>query len=159
MTSFATSRVPRVRTAPLTPLILALTLAVCGEEKDPVRRLVADAESAVEARDAEAVASLVTQSFRGPGDMGREELKSTLRRYFLAYESIDMLVYDLSVERGEKSAHVSFIAELSGDARRIGAMRGLLPPEAVYRLELELADENGAWRIARANWEAIEPPG
>ena len=139
-------------------LVLTLALAACGGETDPVRRLVAQAESAVEARDAEAVAGLVTQGFRGPGGMGRVELLSTLRRYFAAYESIDMVVYDLSVERGEKGAHVSFIAELSGDARRIGALRGLLPPEAVYRLDLELADEDGAWRIAQADWKAIEPP-
>jgi hypothetical protein len=140
-------------------LVLTLALAACGGETDPVRSLVAHAESAVEARDAEAVAGLVTQSFRGPGGMGRVELLSTLRRYFAAYASIEIVVYDLSVERGENGAHVSFVAELSGDARRIGALRGLLPPEAVYRLDLDLADEDGELRIAQAAWEAIQPPG
>jgi hypothetical protein len=161
MTAVATDREPRFRAAPLRPLLLTLALALgaCGEETDPIRRLVANAESAVEARDAEAVAGLVTQSFRGPDGIGRAELLSTLRRSFLAYESIDMVVYDVSVERGEASAQVSCIVELSGDARRFGAMRGLLPPEAVYRLELEIADEDGAWRIAQADWEAIQPPG
>ena len=140
-------------------LVLTLALAACGGETDPIRRLVAQAESAVEARDAEAVAGLVTQGFRGPGGKGRPELLSTLRRYFLAYESIEVVVYDLSVEGGETNPHVSFIAEVSGDARRIGALRGLLPPEAVYRLELELEEEDGEWRIAQADWKAIQPPG
>jgi hypothetical protein len=144
---------------PLTPLIAVLALGACGGETDPVRRLVADAESAVEARDAEAVAALATLGFRGPGGMGRAELRSTLRRYFLAYQSIDVVVYDLSVERDEASARVSCTVELSGDARQIGALRGLLPPEAVYRLHLEVAEEDGEWRIAQAGWEAVEPPG
>jgi hypothetical protein len=49
--------------------------------------------------------------------------------------------------------------EFSGQARKAFGLEGLLPPSAVYRFDLEVADEGGTWRVRRAAWEPVEDPG
>ena len=46
-------------------------------------------------------------------------------------------------------------ADFSGDARSVFGLQGLLPPDATYRFEVEVADEGGTWRVRDARWEAV----
>ena len=49
------------------------------------------------------------------------------------------------------------VVEFSGQARKAFGLEGLLPPSAVYRFDLDVADEGGAWRVRGATWEPAEP--
>ncbi|MGD8894667.1 MAG: hypothetical protein PVJ73_01395, partial [Acidobacteriota bacterium] len=78
-------------------------------------------------------------------------------RYFAAYESVSLEVYGVEVERETTSARVRCVVEFAGRARQLGGLRGLLPPAAVYRFDLGVADEAGVWRVREASWEMVRP--
>jgi hypothetical protein len=140
-------------------LLLAATaaLACSGTPADPVEQLQIELESAAEARDAERFAERLSESFRGPRGLTRTEARGTLRRYFAAYESVSLEVYGVEVERETDRARVRCVVEFAGRARQLGGLRGLLPPAAVYRFDLTVADEAGVWRVREASWERVQP--
>lgn len=138
-------------------LTLAFALACSGTPDDPVEELQAELESAAEDRDAERFGARLSESFRGPRGLSRAEAVVRLRRYFAAYESVDLEVYGVEVERDADTAAVRCVVELAGRARSIGGLKGLLPPAAVYRFELDVAAEAGVWRVQQALWERVRP--
>ena len=50
-------------------------------------------------------------------------------------------VYGVETERDGSAARVRCVVEFSGQARKAFGLEGLLPPSAVYRFELDVADE------------------
>jgi hypothetical protein len=124
---------------------------------DPVEALLAELEAAAEARDAERFAERLAPAFCGGHGLGRDEALLQLKRYFGAYESVAIDVYGVEAEREAASARVRCVVEFSGKARQAFGLEGLLPPSAVYRFELEVADEAGTWRVRRAAWTPAEP--
>ena len=54
-------------------------------------------------------------------------------------------------------ARVRCVVEFAGRARQLGGLRGLLPPAAVYRFDLNVANEDGVWRVQEASWEMVQP--
>jgi hypothetical protein len=134
-------------------------LACSGAPEDPVEALQLELEEAAEARDAQRVGARVSDSFRGPGGLGRADALASLRRYFAAYESIDLEVYGVEVERDGDQAHVRCVVEFSGQALQIGGLKGLLPPGVVYRFDLDVGDEEGVWRVREASWESVPLDG
>ena len=135
-----------------------LALAACGAGKDPVLALLEDLEAAVEDKSADKVKDLVADDFRGQGGINRAEAISLLRRYLAGYEKVEVEVYDVSVQRGDGSADVKFRVEFSGRALSIGGLGGLLPPGAAYRFDLHVVEQGRAWKVQRAEWEAVAPP-
>lgn len=138
------------------PLALVLTLACSGTPEDPIEELQSELELAAEDRDVERFGARISESFEGPRGLTRADALASLRRYFAAYESVDLEVYGAEVERGDSSAGVRCVVEFAGRARQIGGLKGLLPPAAVYRFELEVADEGGVWRVQQATWETVQ---
>ena len=146
----------RRRTEPGTlPLVLLTAVACSGTPEDPIEALQVELEEAAEARDAERLGARVSEDFRGPRGLTRADALASLRRYLAAYESIDLEVYGVEVDRAEDRARVGCVVEFSGQALQIGGLKGLLPPGAVYRFELEVADEGGVWRVREASWEPV----
>ena len=144
----------------LATLALAASLACGGAPADPVEELRAELEAAAEARDAQRFGRRLSEDLQGTGGLTRADALSTLRRYFAAYQSVNLEVYGLEIDREGSTAVVRCVVEFTGRARSIGALGGLLPPEAVYRFELGVADEAGVWRVWRANWQRVAPgPG
>ncbi len=139
------------------PLVLAVGLACSGTPDDPVEELRIALEAAAEARDAERFGERLSDEFRGPREEPRAEALATLRRYFAAYESVDLEVYGVEVDRDETHAEVRCVVEFSGRGRQLGGLAGLLPPTAVYRFDLVVAEEGGVWRVQRAAWEPAVP--
>lgn len=137
---------------------LALALACSRKPNDPVRGLVDELAAAAEARDADRFAERISETFQG-GGMGRADALATLRRYLAAYESVGVEIYKFEAERDGGVARVHCEVDFSGHARKIGGLEGLLPPSAVYRFELEVADEAGTWRVTSARWEEVPPAG
>jgi hypothetical protein len=139
--------------------VTALLLgAGCQGSPDPVLALVDSLRQGAEDRDAQAIADLLTDDFKGSGGTDKAEATATLRRYFAGYESVHLAVYDVVVRnRTENGAEVSFRAELSGSARRIGGLEGFLPPSAVERFDLRLVRSGAEWKVASAEWKPVEP--
>src|SRR5258707_10766412 len=125
---------------PCVVFALALALSTCRSETDPVLALVESLRTAAEDRDAQKVAGRLSEDFKGNGTVDKAEAAATLRRYFAAYESVHLVVYDVAVpRRTDGEADVSFRVEFKGSARRIGGLDGFLPPSAVERFDLHLA--------------------
>jgi hypothetical protein len=142
------------------PLVVAILAMGCGPKPDPVAALVESLRAAAEGRDAQAISNRLTDDFRGSGgvDVDKAEAAATLRRYFAAYESVRLAVYDVAVtRRTETEAEVSFRVEFNGSARRVGGLDGFLPPSAVERFSLRLARRGPDWKVASAEWRPVEP--
>jgi hypothetical protein len=130
----------------------------CGGTRDPVLDVVDSLRQAAEDRDAQAIADRLADDFKGSAGADKAEATATLRRYFAGYESVHLAVYDVVVpRRTENEAAVSFRAEFSGAARRIGGLDGFLPPSAAYRFDLRLVRRGAEWKVASAEWKPVEP--
>jgi hypothetical protein len=139
-------------------LVVAASGAACRGASDPVLDLVDALRVASENRDAQAIADRLADDFKGNGTVDKAEATATLRRYFAAYESVHLAVYDLTVpRRTDSDADVSFRAEFTGSARRIGGLDGFLPPSAAERFSLHLVRRGSEWKVASAEWKPIEP--
>jgi hypothetical protein len=138
--------------------VALLLAAACGSKKDPVLDLLARLEEAAEARDVDAFAEGLSADFRG-GGLSRAAALSELRRYFAMYETVALEVYGVEVERSDGGkATVRCVVEFSGQGTKLGGLDKLLPPEAAYRFQLEMADDGGTWRVKAASWEQAAPP-
>ena len=137
---------------------LLLGEAACREARDPVLDLVDSLRQSAEDRDAQSIADRLADDFKGSAGADKAEATATLRRYFAGYESVHLAVYDVVVRgRTENEAEVSFRAEFSGSARRIGGLDGFLPPSAVERFDLRLVRSGTEWKVASAEWKPVEP--
>ena len=137
-------------------LLLALAVACSRPPADPVEALLAEMEAAAEARDADRLGERLAPAFRGDHGLGRAEAIVQLRRYFAAYESVVVEAYGVEQERDGGAARVRCVVEFSGQARKALGLGGLLPPAAVYRFDLDVAEDGGTWRVREASWEPAE---
>lgn len=142
--------------ARLALVLLGGTVACSRAPADPVAALLAELEASAEARDADRFALRLSAAFQGAHRVDRAEALAQLKRYLAAYESVALDVYGVEVERADGAARVRFVVEFSGQARKAFGLEGLLPPSAVYRFELDAADEAGTWRVRGASWEPAE---
>jgi hypothetical protein len=136
--------------------LLVASAAGCGEKGDPVRQALDRLKAAAEERDAGGFVSGLAPDFRAEDGTGRAEADATLRRYFAAYQSLDVKTSDVSVERAADAARVRFRAELSGKPRSLGGggLEGLLPARSAYRFDLRLSPgAGGRWLVTWAAWE------
>ncbi len=133
--------------------LLAVT---CAKEADPIRRVLTQVTEAVEARKAEAVLEHLAPDFEGQGGLRRADAGAELRRYFFAYEKIDVTLFEVTSEREGETARVQLRAELSGKPKDIGGLQGLLPALSAFRFDLELKSTGGAWLVTRASWERLD---
>jgi hypothetical protein len=151
----------RMTATVVTTALLASTvvgLIGCGARKDPVQALVDNLEAAAEDKNADGIRERLADDFRGQGGIDRAESVSMIRRYLAGYETVELEIYDFSVQRGAGSADVKFGVDFSGHPLNIGGLAGLLPPDAAYRFDLHVVEQAGAWKVQRAAWEAIAPP-
>jgi hypothetical protein len=139
-------------------LLAAAALPACSRTPaDPIDALLAELEAAAEARDARRFGERLSPDFRGTPALGRPEAIAELGRTFAAYESVALEVYGVETVRDGATARVRCAVEFSGRARQAFGLQGLLPPSAVYRFDLGVADEGGTWRVREATWERAEP--
>lgn len=139
---------------------LLLIVAACSRTpSDPVRELLGELESAAEARDADRIEARLSDGFEGQAGLSRADTLAILRRYFAAYETVAIEVYGVETELADGSAGVRLRADFAGEARKLGPLAAVLPPTAFYRFELGVADVGGTWRVMKATWETMPPPG
>jgi hypothetical protein len=146
-----------MRLAAVGVLAVAVAACACSGQKDPVQAMLEDLEEAAEERDSDRFGQRLSDAFKGGAEgLPKAEALALLRRYFAGYDSVALTVYGVEVERAGSTAHIRCVTEFSGNVRKLGGLEGLLPPEAVYRFELEAADEQGTWRVRSAQWRAVE---
>ena len=139
-------------------VVIALALGACRSQRDPVLALVESLRAGAEDRDATAIADLLADDFKGNSSVDKAEATATLRRYFAAYESVHLAVYDVAVtRRTDTEADLGFRAEFNGSARRIGGLDGFLPPSAAFRFDLRLTRRGSDWKVVAADWRPVEP--
>ncbi|NNC63791.1 MAG: hypothetical protein HKN84_03315 [Gammaproteobacteria bacterium] len=117
-----------------------------------IEQLIEETETAAESRDTGHFRGLIADSYVDARGNDRERLINLIRGYFLAHQSIDVLSRIESVElSGDDAAEVVLLAGVL--ARRPG--EGLLEgfDGRLYRLELELVENDGDWQIIGADWE------
>jgi hypothetical protein len=140
-------------------LVATLVAAACSRTpSDPVRLMLAELDTAAEERDAARFAARLSGGFEGQDGVTKGAAEAELRRYFAGYESIRIERYDVEVDRSDGSARVKLKVAFSGQGRRAFGLENLLPPEALYRFDLEARDEDGTWRVTHATWERLEGP-
>lgn len=135
---------------------LAAVAPACAKPVDPVDRLLADVAKAAESRDAPAVLEHLTPDFRGQGGLGRAEAGAELRRTFALYDSLEVLLSEVSTERDEGSARVTLRADFSGRPRQVAGLEGWLPRASTFRFELRLAPDTEGWKLSAASWQRID---
>jgi hypothetical protein len=129
-----------------------LALSRCGPPADPVRATLDRVVAAARGRDASAVLREVAADFQAADGSSRADDEALLQRYFAAYESLDVRVEDVQIERAENSARVRLRAVMSGKPRSVGGLSGLLPSSASYDFDLRLSRDGKEWKIAWASW-------
>jgi len=136
---------------------LAVLVAIatdCREKSDPVRQALDRLVAAAKDRDAGDFVASLAPDFQAADGTGRADAEANVRRYFAAYESLDVRISDVSVERAADAARVRFRADLSGKPRNVAGLEGLLPATSAYRFDLRLSPgEGGRWLVSWASWE------
>ena len=147
----------------MTVALVAASMAMpgCARKRDTqagVRTLIDDLRAGAEDRDTGAVVLRLTEDFRGTGNLSRGDAVATLKQYFAAYEKLRVNVYDVAITpKSTREADVTCRVELTGTAKRIGALAALLPPSAVYRFDLHVVRPWGPdWMVQSAEWQSAE---
>lgn len=138
-------------------VLSALTIAGCSS-KSPLDRLLADLESRIEDRDAAAVVELLAPEFQAQNGMKPAMVVEELKRYFFAYESLDVQLSEVAPE-GDPPRRVSVRVDMSGKPKQIGGLAGMVPDLAAYRFDLDLVPKDDALRISGARWERVDRTG
>lgn len=137
----------------LAALAIALA-AACGPATDPVRQTLDGIVAGAEDREPGAIVERLSPDFQAADGSGRVDAEATLRRYLAAYEKLDIRISELTIERAEGAARARFRADLTGTARKIGGLAGLLPESSAYRFDVRLVpSEGGHWLVTWASWE------
>lgn len=131
---------------------LALAVAGCGGETDPVKETIDRIEGAAEDRDADAVMKNVAASFTSAAGGSREEAAMTLRRYLKMYQQLEIRISDLQINRDTNLATARFHADLIGAPTKLGGLDSILPRSSSYDFKIELAPEGKQWKVTWASW-------
>jgi hypothetical protein len=132
-----------VRTLPFTlAASLSLVLAACGSrssDEEQVREVISKMEIAAEARDTGDVLAFVASDYTDSSGLDKTQLQNFLRGYFLLNPKIELLV-----SIGEMDFPVAGLSRAT-----IGVTS--LPAGDRASFQVELRQEGGEWRVARAD--------
>jgi hypothetical protein len=153
------ARPGRLRNAAAGALLLALH--ACGPEPDDpearVRALVARAEAAAEDRDTGALLALLSPRYRDAHGGDRDAARALLVHTFLRHQSVHLLVRlrELRFPAEGRAALTAFVAMAGSPIEGAGALLDLRAD--LHRFDLELATEEGEWRVVGAAWRQARP--
>jgi hypothetical protein len=132
--------------------LLAGVLSACGSKSTPeqeVRKVIADAETAAEARDLSGVMDLVSERYTDTRGQDKEQIRDLMRAYFVVNQSVHLLM---------RIDEITFPADELADARISVGMLGVQSQEDwryavdVYEFDVRLLSEDGEWRLQSAEW-------
>ena len=143
----------RIATAAVLTLYLSF-LTGCHNPGDPATETVNDLARAARDRDARGFLELVADDFQAADGSRKVDVEPMLRQFFAAWESLDVTVRDLKVERSEGAALARFRVDLSGRARKAAGLEGLLPSSSSWQFETRIAPSGSRWRVTWASGSA-----
>ncbi|HTO86797.1 MAG TPA: hypothetical protein VMR54_04620 [Thermoanaerobaculia bacterium] len=132
-----------------------VALAGCRERADPVRETLDRIVRSTRDRDPKGVAAQLTADYRDAAGNGVSDVEGMLRGYFAAYQSVEVTLNDLSIERSEGAARARFRVDLSGKPRESSGLVGLVPSAESYRFDVRLTPDDAGWKVAWAAWEPV----
>lgn len=143
----------------LIALALLFTLLGCSKTQTPeerVRAMIAQAEQAAERKESGKLRALLSERYSDDEGRDRRGLDGILRVYLLRHEAIHVLTRIERIEFPQPgNADVALYVAMAG--RPLSAASELANFNAdLYRLELRLVEEDGAWRVRRAAWRRAE---
>jgi hypothetical protein len=122
-----------------------------------VRALLADAARAAGEKRPGAVVDALSEAFRGPGGMDREEARRVVVGAVLrgGWVSASIGGVALAIDGDVGRANVDVVLARGTGAGK--ALAALLPGEAsVHRFGLALAREPDGWRVVLASWRPVK---
>jgi hypothetical protein len=142
-----------MKTTGLACTLAPLLISACGagNPENEIRALLAAAEQAAEDRDVGFFDDALGAAYRDTRGNDRDAVVRSIRGYFIANQRIEMLSrVDEVVLEGEDAARAVVYAGMAGQRAGAALVGGV---EAdLYRFELELVNEDGAWRIIGADY-------
>ena len=136
----------------LSLLIIALPIVLtgCTEPSTPeaeIRALIANAETAAEARDLGDIRPLIAETYTDRRGYDKSELEKLLRFVFVTHQSVHLKVYVESI-KFEQTGVANVIA-LVGMADTAGA----LPDVDLYQFDVRLIrNDDEEWQLVEADW-------
>lgn len=137
-------------------LLACATCLACRKAGDPVQRTLDEIVAAANKRDAARIVSYLTAGYRDAQDQTRNDVGALLRRYFAAYDILNVRITALQFERAPEAARARFRAVLSGQPTKLGGFDRLLPSASRYDFDTRLAPEDGRWKVAWAAWQPAQ---
>lgn len=136
-------------------LALAWSVACSGEAQTPeerVRAVLAAIEAAAEARDVAALKEHVSDTYRDAQGNDRRALAGVATMHFLQHDAVHLLTRVRAVElvrdgEAQALALVAMAGTPIESAEWLDSLRADL-----YRFEVTLREEDGAWRVTAASW-------
>ena len=138
-------------------VILLAALSACSDDPDnpeqQVRDMISAGEEAVEARSIIGVLDFISDNYQDNDGRRKQEIKQLIAGYILRNKSIHLLtrVQHVALNDDETRADVILYVGMAGVP--VASVDQLVFTRAdLYRFDLSLVLEDGAWRVARGSW-------
>jgi hypothetical protein len=130
-------------------------LLCCGGNETPearVRALLTEAEVAAEARDVGRLTEAVSERYADAAGRDRQAVKGLLVYTFMRHQSIHLLArhHEVTISEPDRAEAVVFVAMAGTPIPSVEDLAGLRAD--LYRFSFALEEEDGAWRVVRADW-------
>ena len=130
-------------------------VASCSQEdsaEHQVRAVIAHAEERAEARDVGDLAALISADYSDQRGFDKKELTSYLRGWFVLHPSVNLLVRIESLEfPADNLARAEITVGMLGSRQANRADESPDLAAELEQLEVELLNEDGEWRVLRAD--------
>jgi len=141
-------------------LTAVLMCTACGKEESPeeqIRMFVKAGEEAAEARDAGDLGKLISEQYQDQHQRTKRDIVAVAARYLFINKNIHLLtrIDQLSFPQPDRAECRIYVA-MTG--QNVSDLDSLLNMQAdLYRFDVELAREEGDWKLVRAEWHRAGP--
>jgi hypothetical protein len=113
---------------------------------------LAEAEAAAEAREVGVLAEAISERYADAAGRGRQAVKRLLSYTFMRHQSIHLLTrhHEVTIAEPGRAEAVVFVAMAGTPIAAVEDLAGLRAD--LYRFAFALEEEDGAWRVVRADW-------
>jgi len=135
--------------------LLASAAPGCSQDapETRVRETLSRATEAAASRDVPTLRGLISEGYEDGAGRRRRDIEDALRVWLLRHRNVHVFTLVSEVELASPGrAAADLIVALTG--RPVSRPSELREVRAdVYRIDLELRDEDGTWRVSRADWQ------
>lgn len=125
-------------------------------EQEKIRKIVAEVQTAAEAKDVKAIAGYLSKNYQDRQGNSFQTIKGLLLGYFLRYPRISVYITELRISAEDESARAEFQTVLTS-GEKTGSLADAIPNAlGIYNFDVALKKESGDWKIASAKWTQAE---